>query len=599
MRLYKKQLFLGLASLIIGLAIFSLRGGEASAATLTVSSGCTLSEAIQAINGAQDENGCTNSAGDSYGANDVITLPTGTITLSADLPQITASTDLKVSGAGKTQTIIDADGHSGFNSTDQPEAQRKFEKFKIQNASNRAFALGKSKLATFDQLEVANSTAGLMVLAETISVTNSYIHDNVDTSNTRVGLDLSTFSSNPSATPSINVTDTKVNGNSGVQCSGIYIHVNQDEAAGLELILVRTTVMNNIGLHSSGVQVNYQDNDALADVKIDAVTVANNETHPTTAGAENIFDPAYISGFILGVSNLKPQLNLTNVTVAYNKSINTVDNHVTIAGFFGLLIDPPEKINLTNSTVVGNEAVQSISGPFGSYAAFFLVAPILNGAQTPSSIISGGSAQNSLIAGNTFNGQNGSCQPAIDGSAFGLGQTYDLTPINLGNNLSDDTKCTGYRHIANLYDTIDHEVKDNGGPVPTVAIHDDSPAVNAGGQVLGITTDARGVARTGYVSVGAYQGRLLAASTNTTTTGTLAKTGIAVVSASAVGVVLLVVMAYTYFDYRRHRKPLVEADPFARQTYTYGHHISTVTLPLLKYRVHISFSRNPSGISKF
>lgn len=70
-----------------------------------------------------------------------------------------------------------------------------------------------------------------------------------------------------------------------------------------------------------------------------------------------------------------------------------------------------------------------------------------------------------------------------------------------------------------------------------------------------------------------------------------------------VGLVLLVLLVvlfiYTYVDYRKHRKPLVEADPSIGNQYTYQHHIRAVSVPLLKYRINISINRKPTGISKF
>ena len=62
---------------------------------------------------------------------------------------------------------------------------------------------------------------------------------------------------------------------------------------------------------------------------------------------------------------------------------------------------------------------------------------------------------------------------------------------------------------------------------------------------------------------------------------------------------LLMLFVYTYVDYRRHRKPLVEADPSVSSRYTYHHHIKAVSVPLLKYRINISINRKPTGISKF
>ena len=62
---------------------------------------------------------------------------------------------------------------------------------------------------------------------------------------------------------------------------------------------------------------------------------------------------------------------------------------------------------------------------------------------------------------------------------------------------------------------------------------------------------------------------------------------------------LLLLFIYTYADYRKHRKPLVEADPSIGDRYTYQHHIKTVSVPLLKYRINISINRKPTGITKF
>ena len=150
-----------------------------------------------------------------------------------------------------------------------------------------------------------------------------------------------------------------------------------------------------------------------------------------------------------------------------------------------------------------------------------------------------------------------------------------------------------------MYDTIDHQVADNGGPVPTIKLLPGSPAINAGGQVLGISTDARGIARDGYFSVGAYQGQLLGSST-TTPVGSLAKTGAAVISTVLLASLVVGSSVYVFVDYRRHRRPLVEADPNAH--YTLTHHMRVVTIPLIRYRLSFSLhtrSRGSGLVRKF
>jgi hypothetical protein len=127
--------------------------------------------------------------------------------------------------------------------------------------------------------------------------------------------------------------------------------------------------------------------------------------------------------------------------------------------------------------------------------------------------------------------------------------------------------------------------------VPTIALHDGSPAADAGGQVLGISTDARGVARVGHYSVGAYQGNVLSAVTNIPN-GTLAKTGLFVAIATPLGLFFIVTPLYLYWDFRRHRSPLAAIDP--NVSYTFWHHISVVTIPLVKYRLSFSVEKSLS-----
>jgi len=148
-------------------------------------------------------------------------------------------------------------------------------------------------------------------------------------------------------------------------------------------------------------------------------------------------------------------------------------------------------------------------------------------------------------------------------------------------------------------------LQNNDGPVPTRALLAGSPAIAAGGSVLGITTDARGKARPGNSpSVGAYQ-YVLASSTETPTTSTaagdkLAETG-KIIPLVAVAGLLLGSLSYIYFDFLRHRKPLKEQDPGVR--YSFAHHLKVVTIPLLKYRVSIGVSKvgknNSDNVRRF
>jgi len=89
------------------LAVLAFGSGRAHAATLTVSGGCTLDEAITSVNTTTSEPGCSPSG--VYGSSDTINIPAGTITLSSDIDMITVP--VTVQGAGMNQTTID--GNAG------------------------------------------------------------------------------------------------------------------------------------------------------------------------------------------------------------------------------------------------------------------------------------------------------------------------------------------------------------------------------------------------------------------------------------------------------------------------------------------------------
>jgi hypothetical protein len=55
---------------------------------------------------------------------------------------------------------------------------------------------------------------------------------------------------------------------------------------------------------------------------------------------------------------------------------------------------------------------------------------------------------------------------------------------------------------------------------------------------------------------------------------------------------LIFTAVYVVWDWRRHRKPLVEQDPTVR--YTIWHHLRVVTIPLFKYRISFVVSKPTS-----
>jgi hypothetical protein len=77
--------------------------------------------------------------------------------------------------------------------------------------------------------------------------------------------------------------------------------------------------------------------------------------------------------------------------------------------------------------------------------------------------------------------------------------------------------------------------------------------------------------------------------------GQLAETGVAISTTLLLGLIIAS-LSYTYYDYRKHKKPLVAIDPNAKNTYTYRHHVMTVSIPLLKYRLSFKLQRQPDKI---
>ncbi len=78
-------------------------------------------------------------------------------------------------------------------------------------------------------------------------------------------------------------------------------------------------------------------------------------------------------------------------------------------------------------------------------------------------------------------------------------------------------------------------------------------------------------------------------------TGLLANTGMFVAVSLPLGVVLIFGGLYTFIDYRKHKRPLILADPELTKSYTYWHHLQAVTVPLFKYRLTFAFERQQSN----
>lgn len=74
---------------------------------------------------------------------------------------------------------------------------------------------------------------------------------------------------------------------------------------------------------------------------------------------------------------------------------------------------------------------------------------------------------------------------------------------------------------------------------------------------------------------------------------TLANTGARAVSATLLLGTIIGSSSYIYYDYRRHKKPLLIEDPNVH--YSLMHHVKVVTLPIMRYRLSIAVQPNRTG----
>ena len=447
------------------LAVLAFGGGRAHAATLNVAGGCTLPIAINSVNAGANQSGCTATVSpDAYGTNDTITIPAGTVTLTNNLPTITAP--VKVQGAGMTQTVINGDNgqYSGISATGVD--------------------------VSFSDFKVTAYRSGAV----------SAISGNVMLQNIEVDGGNSTVTSG-------NFYGVYISNNSGstktVDADGVYIH-NINVSAG------------SVGVAAFLVQ-----------------TLAGGTTNATIKNTtlSNVHNTGgTLNGFTIAVGMLGGSFGdngITNATVS-NTTIDDVGATAagaTSAPFASIAF--ARAGNATVNTVVYNATITRTNGATGvsppitgiqSGAFYAVTAGVLSGNVATSNVSIG----NSLLASNTTDGTtSNNCSTADLTSGVGGAGSGVQSITSLGHNISDDASCTMFteegdqQNVNNIISTLG-SLQNNGGNVPTRALLTGSPAIAAGSSVLGVTTDARGIARPGTCpSVGAFQfeGAVCAAST--------------------------------------------------------------------------------------
>lgn len=428
-------------------------GDKAHAASLTVSGGCTLDIAIASVNAGADQAGCTATVSpDAYSTNDKITIPAGTVTLTADLPSI--AEPVIINGAGMEQTTIDGAGqYVAFTAN-----------------GNIDVSFSDMKITAYKTHAIGTNQSNVVLNSIDVDGTNCFTS----------GVELDGI-----------IIDNDGSGTNIFTADNLYIHDIVGDGPIVQLL--------NVDNHAGGAVTN--------------ATISNT----TLANISN--DAGSINGFLIsdGPFGINSGTSTINATI-YNTTIANFSAVGSVAAFGGFAMasggDSNLHMTVQNVTSVGMRGHTSL---YGSSAALFAAGAGLTGGSTASTTLD---IENSLLADNLADGVNHSnCASFLDLTNLFQGSGTGTGVINSnGHNLSDDGTCTSFtgsgdhQSVTNLISTLG-PLQNNGGLVPTMALLPGSPAIAAGGHVLGISTDARGIARPATnPDVGAFQ--TLGVSTN-------------------------------------------------------------------------------------
>ncbi|MCA9348328.1 hypothetical protein KC867_02870 [Candidatus Saccharibacteria bacterium] len=456
----KHKHLLGLTTFVLSLGVATiLGGGSAQAATLNVSGGCTLPIAIDSVNAGADQAGCT-ATGPAYATDDTISIPAGTQTLTADLPPITES--VEIIGAGINNSIIDGNNgqYLGFRVADVTGVV--FNNLTVTAYRDIAIYVDSSDVI-FENIEIDSNNA-----TDTGALYGIYTINDDSNSHT-------------------------------LNSSNVYIHSMNQTDAYLHAFIVAVSD----GGHTDATITNT----TLSDIH--------------TTGSDGINGIAMHVGTFGGDAMGTLDANISNTTVT------NVTSEALTAPFNAAAWTDNDGGNSTINVDINNITITDTHGENGTgpitgiKSGAFYAAAVGVGASEIGTVNM--TVSNSLMANNTSSGNPSNCAegdftPIFGGSGQGIPNI-----ISAGYNISDDDSCDDFnqpgdqQNINNILSTLG-PLQNNGGPVPTRALLAGSPAIASGRSVLGITTDARGIARPrDCPSVGAYEFEGAVCGTATTT----------------------------------------------------------------------------------
>lgn len=301
-------------------ATFAVAGGND---TIAVDSSCSLSEAIQNIND-QAQTNADCAAGD---GNDTITLPNSTITLTGNLPSITATGSITISGSGPNSVIDGANTYASIVNTDSSASSMNISGFTVLHAY-QGFTIGGQDC----------SVTNIVVIA---GLNNSGIYCN--------------------GTLSVNSLD--VTGASTPAGSGLMVEGNNTLTAVLDYVRVH----DGIGSNSDKAPLYFQN---IADLTVDHSEVSNfgcsgtclfggmtilGASDQDTAVIRNtsiVGNEGGIAGLFL---NGDMSVTIQNITIADNAA-DTVDQFPMSVGGIIYISEHPGTVTLQNVLLSNNTA---------------------------------------------------------------------------------------------------------------------------------------------------------------------------------------------------------------------------------------------------
>ena len=419
----------------------------------TDNSSCSLTEAIENIN----DQAATNTdcpAGD--GVNDTINIPAGTITLTADLPQITES--VKVAGADMADTIIDGDS-----------AHRPF----VVNSPFATFEISSVKIQNYFKLAVESINGN--VALQDLDVFGGGVNPGGSNGG---GIILGNNSGSSNEISINNVTIHDFNLSSGyIHTMVIWSTQGSTTNASVKNVTLANIINNTGGINGFATGVGLMDpTQASGEMNLSAsnLTVDGLSAPSAVVGAINVVS-------FSATGDATANINIVNTTVTDTVS-GTNQFSATgslLVGSAGIADGTNASANLTSTNLISSENI--FDGAKGTC-----------GESDLTSLFSGqGSASNSITSGGGNLSDDTTCYPYF-------------------------TQPTDQNNLTNLGSTLG-SLQNNGGIVPTRALLNGSPAIDSGITIPGLTQDARGSVRPQGLAYdsGAYESPFTTAQSST------------------------------------------------------------------------------------